>query len=77
MPGDPAALDVHHRGGLAGEGPQAIELFTERIEAERVVENWNRDEPERAGELRVAPIELEASPADARDGSPGHLFAGR
>jgi hypothetical protein len=41
---------------------EAIELFTERREAELVVENWNRDEPDRAGELHVEPIELETSP---------------
>jgi hypothetical protein len=41
---------------------EAIELFTERRAAERVVENWDRDEPERAGELHVEPIELETSP---------------
>jgi hypothetical protein len=42
---------------------EAIELFTERRAAELVVENWNRGEPERAGELRVEPIELETSPS--------------
>jgi hypothetical protein len=41
---------------------EAIELFTEPREAERVVENWDRDEPERAGELHVELIELETSP---------------
>jgi hypothetical protein len=40
---------------------EAIEIFTERREAERVVENWNRDEPDRPGELRVEPIELDMS----------------
>jgi hypothetical protein len=40
---------------------EAIELFTERREAELVVENWNRDEPERVGELRVEAIEIETS----------------
>jgi hypothetical protein len=34
---------------------EAVELFATRREAELVVENWNRDEPERAGELRVEP----------------------
>jgi hypothetical protein len=29
--------------------------------AELMVENWNRDEPDRAGELRVEPVELETS----------------
>jgi hypothetical protein len=41
---------------------KAIELFVERREAERVVENWNCDEPDRAGELYVAPVELDTSP---------------
>jgi hypothetical protein len=41
---------------------EAIEVFIERRKAEHVVENWNRDEPERAGELHVEPIELETSP---------------
>ena len=40
---------------------EAIELFADRREAERVVENWVRDEPERAGELRGEPIELETT----------------
>jgi hypothetical protein len=29
--------------------------------AELMVENWNRDEPDRAGELHVAAVELEIS----------------
>ena len=41
---------------------EAIELFTNRREAERVVERWDRDEPDRAGELDVEPVELETSP---------------
>ncbi len=45
-------------GVVADSLEEAIELFTERREAELVAENWNRDEPERAGELRVEPIEL-------------------
>ena len=32
---------------------EAIELLLERGEAERVVENWDRDEPDQAGLLRV------------------------
>jgi hypothetical protein len=40
---------------------EAIELFIRRREAELVVENWNRDEPDRAGELRVEPIEFDIS----------------
>jgi hypothetical protein len=41
---------------------EAIELFTERREAELMVKNWNRDEPERGGELYIRPVELETSP---------------
>jgi len=37
------------------------EPFVHRQMAELVVENWNRDEPDRAGELHVAAVELEAS----------------
>jgi hypothetical protein len=29
--------------------------------AELMVENWDRDEPDRAGELYVEPVELELS----------------
>jgi hypothetical protein len=38
---------------------EAIEIFTERREAERVVENWNRDEPDRPDRARhVAELSL-------------------
>jgi hypothetical protein len=40
---------------------EVLELFVERREAERVVENWDRDEPDEAGVLKVRPIEFEAS----------------
>ena len=40
---------------------EAIELFVERREADLMVENWNRDEPDRAGELHIEPVELETS----------------
>jgi hypothetical protein len=30
--------------------------------AELMVENWDRDEPDRAGDLDVEPVELETSP---------------
>jgi hypothetical protein len=45
---------------------EAVELFATRREAERVVENWNRDEPDRAGELRVEPIELNIRRTETR-----------
>jgi hypothetical protein len=41
---------------------EALELFVDRQMAELMVENWNRDEPDRAGELSVEPVELETSP---------------
>jgi len=36
---------------------EALELFVDRKIAELMVKNWNRDEPDRAGELRVEPID--------------------
>jgi hypothetical protein len=39
---------------------EAVELFLDRREAERVVEDWDRDEPEQAGLLRVDVVNLEA-----------------
>ena len=41
---------------------EALELFVDRQMAELMVENWNRDEPVRAGELYVEPVELETAP---------------
>ena len=38
---------------------EALELFVDRQMAELMVENWDRDEPDCAGELSVEPIELE------------------
>jgi hypothetical protein len=38
---------------------EALELFVDRQMAELIVENWDRDEPDRAGELHVEPVELE------------------
>jgi hypothetical protein len=40
---------------------EALELFVDRQMAELMVENWDRDEPDRAGELHVEPVELETS----------------
>jgi hypothetical protein len=39
---------------------EALELFIDRKMAELMVE-WNRHESDRAGELRVEPVELETS----------------
>jgi hypothetical protein len=41
---------------------EGLELFVDRQMAELMVENWNRDEPDRAGELNVEPVELETAP---------------
>jgi hypothetical protein len=38
---------------------EAIELFLDRDDAVRVVADWDRDEPDRAGQLHVEEIELE------------------
>ena len=40
---------------------EALELFVDRQMAELKVENRNRDEPDRAGELHVEAVELEMS----------------
>jgi hypothetical protein len=40
---------------------EALKLVVNRQMAELMVENWNRDEPDRAGELHVEPVELETS----------------
>jgi hypothetical protein len=49
-------------GVVSASLEEAIEFFADRREAERVVENWDRDEPDRAPELHVEAIELETSP---------------
>ena len=41
---------------------EAVELFLRRDDAERLVRDWDRDEPEQAGLLHVEVIELETSP---------------
>jgi hypothetical protein len=41
---------------------EALGLFVDRQMAELMVENWDRDEPDRAGELYVEPVELKTSP---------------
>ena len=42
-------------------GDEALELSVDRQMAELMVENWDRDEPDRAGEVHVEPVELETS----------------
>ena len=41
---------------------EALGLFVDRQMAELMVENWDRDEPDRAGELYVESVELKTSP---------------
>jgi hypothetical protein len=41
---------------------EAVELVLWREDAERVVRDWDRQEPEQAGLLHVEVIELETSP---------------
>jgi hypothetical protein len=43
-------------------GDDALELFVGRQMAKLMVGNWDRDEPDRVGELYVAPVELETFP---------------
>ena len=38
---------------------EALELFVARRMAELMVERWDRDEPDHAGELYIRPVELE------------------
>ena len=40
---------------------EAFELFLDRQHAEQAIENWDRDEPDRAGELYVEAVEFEFS----------------
>jgi hypothetical protein len=40
---------------------EAVELFLRREDAERVVRDWDRHEPELAGLLYVEAVELETS----------------
>jgi hypothetical protein len=39
-----------------------VELFVRREDAERLVRDWDQDEPEQAGLLHVEIVELETSP---------------
>jgi hypothetical protein len=46
---------------MTDSNDETVELFVDRQMAELMVENWDRDEPDRAGELHVEPVELETS----------------
>ena len=41
---------------------EPLELFVDRQMAELMVEYWDRNEPDRAGELWAEPVELEVPP---------------
>jgi hypothetical protein len=41
---------------------EPVELFTSREEPEAIVQAWDRDEPDQAGNLRVELVEFETSP---------------
>jgi hypothetical protein len=45
-------------GALSQSLAEALGLYVSRAEAEQVVKNWDRDEPDRIGELTVEKIEL-------------------
>jgi hypothetical protein len=47
-------------GVVSDSSSKALELFADHGEAELVVESWDRDEPERAGELYIEAVEIEA-----------------
>jgi hypothetical protein len=47
-------------GVVSAETEETIELFVRREDAEEMVENWRRDEPDEADLLRVERIELGA-----------------
>jgi hypothetical protein len=49
-------------GVLSYELAQVIEVFATRAEAEAVVANWDRDEPDDAGVLEVISLELDVVP---------------
>jgi len=48
------------RVGVHVELNEAIELFVRHEDAEAMVENWRRDEPDEADALRVEEIRLRA-----------------
>jgi hypothetical protein len=48
-------------GVVSESSEDALALFVERREAERPIENWDRDEPDQAGLLHIGPVELETS----------------
>jgi hypothetical protein len=43
-------------------GRRQLQALVRRGAAERVVEDWDRDEPDRAGLLRTVAVELETAP---------------
>ena len=53
-----------NRGSVVSEqmSDEALELFVARRMAELMVERWDRDDPDHAGELYIRPVELETLP---------------
>lgn len=45
---------------------EALELFVDRQMAELMVENWDRDEPDHAGDPRQLGLDFEIRPRRAR-----------
>jgi hypothetical protein len=41
---------------------EALALFVDRSKPERIIENWNRDEPTAPASSAFEPIELETAP---------------
>jgi hypothetical protein len=51
-------------GVVSDSTEEAVELFTRREEAEAIVQAWDRDEPDKAGILRVERIEFRTGTAN-------------
>jgi hypothetical protein len=56
-----ASLTMRVYGVVSERLGEAIEIFADRREAERVVQNYDYNEPERSGELFIEPVELDTS----------------
>jgi hypothetical protein len=59
--GSGAAAAVRFYGVVDSWLEEAVELFVRREDAERLVRDWDREAPERAGLLCVEVIDLETS----------------
>jgi hypothetical protein len=52
-------LDVRVYAVITESSDEAVEVFVDRQMVIAAVENWDRNEPDRAGEVWVEPVELE------------------